>query len=300
MCLTGVSLGIISIFINWRYVTADETSYSGSQTLSAFFANLFPPNSDFMFYGFAFVAGTIISMFSPLGGFVQLPSGLLIYSEIYSLPHWFGPPYPVQTYPDAGLFLALISASVVLISLILPIGTGLKLGFSNLRQRLSVFQIEIDKDANRRFDVNVVCLIGSLVGVLSLSLPWAFARTLPYPLELQTSFDLLQSRYFIVVGAFIIGTIVSFVTPLGVALQITGIALVVDATQRLVASFPATDWVWCSLLLGFYVGIISIIVILIGILHPVWTGHKAVGLRTKGWMYDRISTFKVRSKTAGQ
>ncbi len=300
LCLTGVVLGVFSIFINWRNVASNGVSYSNLQTPSAFFANLFPPNNDFMFYGFAFVAGTTISIFSPLGGFVQLPSALLVYSEIYSLPAWFGPPFAIQTSPAAGLSIALISASVVVVSLFIPAGTGLKIGFSNLRQRLSVFQIDIEKDAKRRIDVNVICLVGFVVGILSLALPWAYARTLPYPNDLQTSFDLLQSRYFVVVSAFIIGTVVSFFTPIAVLFQISGIILTVDATQRLVASFPSTDWVWCSLLLGFYLGIISIIIILIGILHPMWSGHKAVAFRYEGWVYDRISTFKIKPRIIDQ
>jgi hypothetical protein len=132
-----------------------------------------------------------------------------------------------------------------------------------------------------------------------LSLPWAFARTLPYPLELQNSFDLLQSRYFFVVCAFMIGTIASFITPLAIAFQIAGIVLVVDATQKLAAAFPDPEWAWCSLLLGFYIGIISIIIILIGILYPIWTGHKPIGFKTKGWIYDRLFTFQIWPKTTG-
>lgn len=302
LCLIGAAIGIASIFLYWRsfvfgFHREGIIGQVQFETLSSFFSmRMIAMSSNLVLLGLLFIIGTIISLFSPAGSFVQLPSVLLIFPEMLPQINYFGHVgVYFQISPDIGPFIALISSLIVLASLFVPLGTGLKIGILNLRKKLLVIHVEIDKDSERHLDLNLICLVGAFVGVLSLITPWVSANSLPYPFGLMSPIDLLQSSYFSVIGAFIIGTLASFATPLGVTIQIAGIGMVMTGMNRLLSSaFHVSEAGY--FLPGFYIGIISIVIIIIGIIHPIWSGHKTRRFRSEGWFYDRATMYWVKSK----
>lgn len=297
LCLLGASMGILSIFLNWRTFVVEEPPGTAVsihyETLSSIFAHATPAPPDFLLPALLFIACTFLSLLTPLAGLIQLPAAMLVYSSMIIQVNLFGhPPYSYHYYPEVGLLIALVSSVIVIASLFAPVGTGLRIGISDFRCRIRAFQTNAAKDGRRRLDVNIICLVGGLIGLLSLAFPWVSALSMPNP-GIQTPIDMVQGTVFVAVAGFIIGAFASIITPLAVSLQIAGSILVVSSMNAFLAS-PFHQWDIGAFLPGFYVGLISIAVIIVGIIFPAWIGHKAVRPPNRGWIFDRISTISVK------
>ena len=119
--------------------------------------------------------------------------------------------------------------------------------------------------------VNVLCLLGAIVGVVSLFLPWCIVVDGPNEFGVSPA-SLVMDDYrapsdplLFSSLVFISGTVIAFLFPVAFAAQSVGILLFllqfVDAVLH-----PALS-------LGFYAGVLSSVMVLAGLIHPVGPGY---------------------------
>jgi len=140
--------------------------------------------------------------------------------------------------------------------------------------------------------VNLFCLVGAILGVLSLFMPWALLHDRVEQVNTNVgAFDFNQSpqagysfpdnfRYSVIL--FVIGTIVAFVLPLGGVLQLIG-SMGFMLTTITYPSFGDTQVIFW---IGAAIALISSIMVLIGFAYPSGVGY-GTGRRTA---MDRLLT----------
>ncbi len=156
LCLAGVAIALTSLALPWTIVTShwyppsgeitstegylltDPLNFEGDRPLTSIFEIL--------------VVGGILSIFTPIGGFVQL-FGVINYS--YHMRH-YSPVIPIPTNPSdtlvpyfsfgPGFYLAILAGVVTLLSMLILLGlrgSGLYTPLSRekptIRQRLIVW-----------------------------------------------------------------------------------------------------------------------------------------------------------------
>lgn len=125
--------------------------------------------------------------------------------------------------------------------------------------------------------VNVLCLAGAVAGVASMFLPWctvgeglaALDSTLP---RLMTEWrDVLSEPLVFSALVFIAGTVAALFFPAAFAVQSAGSILFFLAVADRDAALPYGYY--CELSYGFYVGIVSSVVVFAGFLRPTGPGY---------------------------
>jgi len=133
-CLVGAVLAVISLFLPWAMLqdkesgdTANLGAFDFNQTFIGY--NLFPSN-----FGYSvtiFLIGAAIAFFCPLGGILQLIgsvgfviSAMTVTFETVNMTFWIG------------AMVAVVSAAIVLMSLVYPLGTGYEEGRRDALGRL--------------------------------------------------------------------------------------------------------------------------------------------------------------------
>lgn len=151
VCLTGVIIGLLAIFVPWtwiRYVSPGgdivfDTTLSvilsdslDRHTLEALLSNLF--DEGFLRAGLLFAVGTVAALFTPSAGLLQALGLALFYIEEMdreevidrlAMDQWLG----------IGFFLACASTALVLASLLMPAGVGYDDGAVPRKVRLRTF-----------------------------------------------------------------------------------------------------------------------------------------------------------------
>ena len=125
--------------------------------------------------------------------------------------------------------------------------------------------------------VNLLCLIGAMVGVVSLFLPWCMMVEGPNelgvsPADLITDTEeLLSSSLTGPALLFTIGAVTAFLFPVSFAVQTAGIVLFLRVVMDQYAGAPlGYDY---EMSLGFYAAVLSSVMVLAGLVRPVGPGY---------------------------
>ncbi len=135
LCLIGAILGIVSAFFVWMSYARGYASVS--HTLIERLDAMIPMSVDgFIFIGGAlFLTGAIGSLITTLGGFVE-SLGLGVFLWGYSDWSRTMSRVDAETEVGIGVYLAILSAGLVLLSTVKPIGIGFSAkGFRSSRER---------------------------------------------------------------------------------------------------------------------------------------------------------------------
>ena len=128
--------------------------------------------------------------------------------------------------------------------------------------------------------VNVLCLAGAILGVLSLFMPWALVHdsfldetTNIGAFDFDESFQgsaTFSDNFQFTVTLFMIGTLVAFLLPLGGILQIIGSVgfILTTVTYPEIGNDEVIFWV------GAAIAIISSVMVLIGLAYPEGIGFE--------------------------
>jgi hypothetical protein len=156
LCLAGVAIALTSLAFPWTIVTSHWYPPSGEITSTEGYRLTDPLNFEgdkpLTLIFEIVVVGGILSIFTPLGGFVQI-FGIMNYS--YHMRH-YSPVIPIPTFPGdtlvayfsygPGFYLAILAAIVTLLSILISFGlrgrsfyTPLPGVKSTIRQRLLVW-----------------------------------------------------------------------------------------------------------------------------------------------------------------
>lgn len=130
-----------------------------------------------------------------------------------------------------------------------------------------------------RLRVNVFCLIGAIIAVLSLFLPWAVVQTegtgdertigaFDFDESSQGSFS-FPSNFRYSVTIFLIGTVLAFLTPLAGVLQLIGsLGFILTASTTTLEGMNLEFW------LGGAVGVMASAMVLGALVEPIGVGYE--------------------------
>ncbi len=277
LCLAGAGLGLISLFLPWWSGSSQE--YSLVQDV------LLRPevySSGFLLSATLFVVGTGIAFLSPMGGLVQLP-GALGFLALFNQE--IGTGRGSESF-EFGVYIGLVGAIVTMVSLLVPIGVGYGLNRRAFWKSLSSANRFLTVgwyDDGARARVNLLAFAGAVIAFACIALPWTTVTTVPPATEATFAEHTLLSfldgeRSSAGAYVFIIGATASVVTTFGAFAQLGGLIwLWWDLRDSMGINsyrFPwgqATDEVFG---LGFYVGIIAIVVVAVSILLPLGIGYR--------------------------
>jgi hypothetical protein len=127
--------------------------------------------------------------------------------------------------------------------------------------------------------VNVLCVFGAALGVVSLFFPWVVGGNPPSSVSYSDLLvnDILlgppvfPALFIVFCSMFLVGTGLSFMTPTGGFVQMIGVIGFLNmypSAYRHVAGSP-------DISLGTYLGIVSVAVVIIGLCLPIGPGHKS-------------------------
>jgi hypothetical protein len=134
-----------------------------------------------------------------------------------------------------------------------------------------------------KWRVNVLGVAAAIIGVVALFSAWVSVRVFVWGADLNLIDVLNDAETGVLVAGcwlFVIGTLLSFLTPLGGILEILGVALF------LAWFVPETDGDLPSAI-GPYLGIVSAVIAFVSIAKPLGPGYGNVSPGAKG----RLLTF---------
>jgi len=130
--------------------------------------------------------------------------------------------------------------------------------------------------------VNAVCIVGILIGLVAAMLPWASEsgtnllteRSYSYDIHAINDFDWL-GRLFIIAGlVFVLGTAICLLTPIAFLGQSAGLIMFFYSYSDYQSAARLTFGPYCFRLeIGFYLGIVSAVVIFASWIRPVMIGN---------------------------
>jgi len=139
-----------------------------------------------------------------------------------------------------------------------------------------------------KWRVNILSLIAAILGVIALFSAWVEVRVFVWGADLNLIDVLNEAETGLLVAGcwlFIIGTLLSFLTPLGGILEILGVALFLSwFVSEADGDLPSG--------IGAYLGIASAIVAFVSISKPVGFGYgeSAVGAKGRLLTFSKITT----------
>lgn len=137
--------------------------------------------------------------------------------------------------------------------------------------------------------INLICLGGSLLGMISIFLPWSIDSlfNLTISTNLIEFYDSADPSFGAAVIIFIFGSILTFFFPLAGAIQFSG--LIIFLASYLDRSIPLLD-LHSNLGIGFYLGTISSILAILSFGFPFGrdTEWRILSIR------KRLTTFPIR------
>lgn len=127
-----------------------------------------------------------------------------------------------------------------------------------------------------RVRLNILCLVGAIVGVAAIFSTWISLGFLFWSREMNL-IDVYNhvessSDFWLPAVLFLAGTLVAFVTSLGGIMQIIGVPLFMSAfVSHADGRLPSG--------IGPYLGLVAAIIVLASLAHPVGVGY---GAKSKG------------------
>jgi hypothetical protein len=119
---------------------------------------------------------------------------------------------------------------------------------------------------SKKLSVNVLGLLGAIIGVVAIFLAWLEAGGMTA--DLMDAFDMSSSELgYIAAVVFIIGTVVAFLSSIGFILQLAGVAAWGLWFADTYKGLSGVD-----LGIGFYLGIVSAVIVLVSIVKPLGPG----------------------------
>jgi ABC-type phosphate/phosphonate transport system permease subunit len=127
--------------------------------------------------------------------------------------------------------------------------------------------------------VNVFCLLGAVIAVISLFLPWAMvedkesgdtANLGAFDFnETFWGFDVFPSNFHYSVTLFLIGTAIAFFCPLGGILQIIGsMGFIISTLTVTFETFNIVFWI------GSLAALVSAVFVLLSLVYPLGVGYE--------------------------
>jgi hypothetical protein len=152
--------------------------------------------------------------------------------------------------------------------------------------------------------VNFLCLIGAMIGLGSIVMPWTWVEIGLWHADMTLLESILYSRADVRAAAglvFAAGTILAFAFPLACGLQIAGLAWFYHSW--------AQHWFYNGttggLSIGFFVAVISCIVVVASVVWPTGPGcgsprvRKPLRTQTAGWTHSEREQVDPPSSIAG-
>lgn len=290
LCFLGALVGIASLCTSWTRLEVQlilslrtlAIIHSSGIGLAGGLSSLTDP---LRLSAIFFLVGTAVAFITPSGGFFQL--GGLLFLLDYSVGEM-----PSKTHLDTGVILAMISTAVVLASLLPPLGS-LKRG----NEKRLLARLLTTSRISERLSVNMLSMIGGLVGIACLFLPWA-SESVPSVNVLGVNY-LSPGRWFLMgvddlplrisMAVFLAGCVLAFLSPSGGAIQLVGgILFLTYIRDWLVGSYAGrVDYAW---VLALAAGCIT----LAGFVRPTGFGF----LKSKCSLVERLLAWGVpRSRT---
>jgi hypothetical protein len=142
LCLCGAVIGIASVFCTWSFLVSSGEIIASTSLVEHLDPYPFSPGLWFL-GSVIFLAGTVIALFTTLSGFVQF-AGIVVYVEAIRERAAELEGIPASDFAfgvGLGLMMGVVSSSVILFSMVLPAGQGLRTGPATLLDRILVFRL---------------------------------------------------------------------------------------------------------------------------------------------------------------
>lgn len=145
LCLAGAVLGLLAIATPW--VTADDMTISEGIMIQ--WVESTQDNSRLMgIGGVAFLAGVALAFTTNLGGIAQGAGMILTALGGYVIGDPFGYfEYPMPNGPGLGIYLAIVSSALVLVSLAWPVYLGTKRPAEQEDPRFVLWHVRVGRRA---------------------------------------------------------------------------------------------------------------------------------------------------------
>jgi len=121
-----------------------------------------------------------------------------------------------------------------------------------------------------KWRINILCLIGAIIGILSIFLSWQDHYYLNaqngWEWEFTHSENLFESHTSIIIGLFLIGTIGALITPLGFIFQFLALSALWFSS---IATIPEAR---ISEGIGYWIAHLSFLLIFISLIRPIGPG----------------------------
>ena len=124
LCIVGAAIGVVAVFLAWIHEPPSMPSPPHIQYEPTI---VYMVTEQYLYYGasVAFLVGTVAAFATPLGGFLQ-SGGLLVFAA--GIIDSGGDPWLDGIDPQqelrAGMYLGIVSCTLVMTSLYSPLGTG--------------------------------------------------------------------------------------------------------------------------------------------------------------------------------
>jgi hypothetical protein len=317
LSVIGASLGFVSLFFAWMqpWSNPDLPLYLAGE--SAFGYNI---TSAFLTV-LILMIGSFLAFLSPLGGIVQATAVIghvvaLATGSTVSLV-----PFPDMIFQMPGVWLGGIAAAIALSGLFWRVALearfrkppSLKRLLAVARKDESITN-EIAREAKPGFlagriftvgRVNVLAVLGALVGVSSMTFPWLAGGWPFLPSEDMGNLVLGASRWefipettYIAGIVFLAGSVVAIVTYLGAFAQLGGLVLFLAIVRNSLGEYTMSGYYAeftseISLGTGFFIGTASLAVICSSYALRGWLGRRLPRLSCS----SRVFVWSRASKT---
>lgn len=138
LALVGVAIGFIAILLPWYWIEG-LGDISFMSILRIPLSGGAVQDTVLIASCYIFLIGTMISIISPIGGVAEFAGILAFLVDFMTYPWRFTQVYMPHPFLEIGPYLGLISAIIVLISILKPIGIGYGKGTFGIKGRLINF-----------------------------------------------------------------------------------------------------------------------------------------------------------------
>ncbi len=137
LCIIGAVVGAAAVFGPWLSFSAGDLD--GTTTLSRIVSTRWSDDTGDLFFigGGLFIGGTVLAaVLSPISGFAQIAGLALFYMRLQDIE--YAPSYSSYGV-GTGFYMGVLSAAIVVVSLLRPTGTGYQMPIRSWAPRLLVF-----------------------------------------------------------------------------------------------------------------------------------------------------------------
>jgi len=278
VCLAGAFLGLLTFVIPWM-----QTRGGGSMaaTLGDFMtgAQTLVDSPAMAIGGFCFLVGSLLAIVSVAGGLVQL-AGIASFlvgtlslgrSEFYS---WQGS-FVLAT----GFYLGVTSTALVAFSLVTQLlihrkGKGRSLGSSHwVWRRVKPLRVSAGLAIEMGSQMNILGFIGAILGLVAILVSWESfygPSSVGHLSAIQLALYGTPDELTICSVAFIIGTVIALLTPVGGVIQIASSFGFLVLMPHSIEVHQATYGSSMTYGIGPFLGLLSGLLVLRSLWFPNW------------------------------